>query len=211
MITVPKMLSNIWTQYKATSYIDCLTQVYFVLVFVGVKNFLFVAMAYDYYAAICQPLRYTWFCVVLVLFTLSIKIVDALLHSLMVLQLSFCTNLEIPHFLCELAQVLKIACSDTLIDNILMYIETCIFGRASISGILFSYFHIVSSVLRILPIAGKYKAFSTCGSHFTVVSLFYGSVVVVDISSAVTNSPRKSAVCFSDVFHFPSNAEPIHL
>jgi olfactory receptor len=113
----------------------------------------------------------------------------------MVLSLSFCTDLEISHFFCELAQVLKLACSDTRIDNVLICVETCIFGGASISGILFSYFHIVSSVFRMPSIAGKYKAISTCGSHLSVVSLFYRTAVgVYIISSAVTNSPRKTAV-----------------
>nr|XP_020009603.1 olfactory receptor 7G2-like [Castor canadensis] len=192
-ITVPKMLVNIWMEYKPTSYIHCFIQIYFFLVFVGMENFLLVSMAYDCYVAFCQPLRYTVimnprFCVVLILCALSFSILDALLHSLMLLRLSFCTDFEIPHFFCELAQVLKFSCSDTHIDNILIYVETYIFGGASISGILFSYFHIVSSVFRIPSIAGKYKAFSTCGSHLSVVSLFYGTVV------GVTNSPRKTAV-----------------
>ncbi|MBZ3881274.1 Olfactory receptor 7G1 [Sciurus carolinensis] len=126
-ITVPKMLVNIQRHSKTISYTCCLTQVYFVLVFVGMENFLLAAMAYDRYVAICHPLRYTvimnlHLSVLMILFSLCISFIDALLHSLMLLRLSFCTDLEIPHFFCELAQMIKLSCSDTLIDNILIYI-----------------------------------------------------------------------------------------
>ncbi|XP_002921969.3 olfactory receptor 7G2-like, partial [Ailuropoda melanoleuca] len=105
--TIPKMLANIQRQSKSISYTGCLTQVGFVLFFAGLENFLLAAMACDRYVAICHPLRYTvimnpHLCGLLVLLSLSISIADALLHSLMVLRLSFCTDLEIPHFFCEL-------------------------------------------------------------------------------------------------------------
>ncbi|KAF7482098.1 hypothetical protein GHT09_006691 [Marmota monax] len=198
-ITVPKMLVNIQRQSKTISYAGCLTQVYFALVFVGMENFLLAAMAFDRYVAICHPLRYTVImnlslCVLMILSSLCISTVDALLHTLMVLRLSFCTDLEIPHFFCELAQMIKLACSDTFIDNILIYIAAVIFGGVPLSGIIFSYTHIASSVLRMPSSGGKYKAFSTCGSHLSVVSLFYGTAFGVYISSEVTDSPRKTAV-----------------
>ncbi|MBZ3884739.1 Olfactory receptor 7G2 [Sciurus carolinensis] len=112
----------------------------------------------------------------------------------MVLRLSFCIELEIPHFFCELAQVVKLACSDTLVENILIYVSSCIFVGVPLSGIVFSYIYIMSSVLRMPSSEGKHKAFSTCGSHLSVVSLFYGTGFGVYISFAVTDSPRKSAV-----------------
>ncbi|KAM5187434.1 LOW QUALITY PROTEIN: uncharacterized protein ACOB7L_008509 [Callospermophilus lateralis] len=198
-ITVPKMLVNIQRQSKTISYAGCLTQVYFALVFVGMENFLLAAMAFDRYVAICHPLRYTVImnlrlCVLMILSSLCISTVDALLHTLMVLRLSFCTDLEIPHFFCELAQMIKLSCSDTSIDNILIYIAAVIFGGVPLSGIIFSYTHIASSVLRMPSSGGKHKAFSTCGSHLSVVSLFYGTAFGVYISSEVTDSPRKTAV-----------------
>ncbi|XP_014645904.1 PREDICTED: olfactory receptor 7G1-like [Ceratotherium simum simum] len=197
--TIPKMLVNIQAENQGITYIGCLTQIGFALVFGGYENFLLVAMAYDRYVAICYPLMYTVImnprlCVLLMLLSLFLSIVVALLHSLMVLQLSFCKDLEIPHFFCELAQVLKLACSDTLINNIVINIVTGLFGGISLSGIMFSYTQIVSSVLRMPSVSGKYKAFSTCGSHLAVVSLFYGTIFGVYISSAVTDSSRKTAV-----------------
>ena len=197
--TIPKMLVNIQTQNQSITYTGCLTQLYFILVFVGLENSLLAVMAHDRYVAICHPLRYMAImnfplCGQLILFSLFISIVDALLHSLMVLQLTFCTDLEIPLFFCEVVQVIKLACSDTLINNILIYLATSIFGGIPVCGIIFSYIQIVSSVLRMPSASGKYRAFSTCGSHLSVVSLFYGTGFGVYISSALTNSSRNTAV-----------------
>ncbi|KFO22003.1 putative gustatory receptor clone PTE03 [Fukomys damarensis] len=197
--TVPKMLANIPRQSRAISYTGCLTQLCFVLVFAGMEIFLLAAMAYDRYIAICHPLRYTVImnsrlCILLTLFSLLISTVDALLHSMMVLHLSFCADLEIPHFFCELDQVIKLACSDTLLNNVLIFTVSSILGGAPLLGIIFSYFKIVSSVLRMPSAEGKYKAFSTCGSHLSVVSLFYGTAFGVYISSTVADSTRKAAV-----------------
>jgi olfactory receptor len=111
----------------------------------------------------------------------------------MVLPLSFCKDIEIPHFFCELAQIIKLSCSDTFINNILIYVAAFLFGGIPLSGIIFSYTQIVSSILRIPSVKGRYKVFSTCGSHLSVVSLFYGTGLGVYISSAVTDSPKKTA------------------
>ncbi|XP_047387642.1 LOW QUALITY PROTEIN: olfactory receptor 7G2-like [Sciurus carolinensis] len=197
--TVPKMLVNILRQDQSITYTGCLCQVCFFIIFVGLENCLITVMSYDRYVAICHPLKYTvimnpHLCVFFVLLSLVISIVHALLHTLMVLRLSFCTDLEIPHFFCELAQVLKLACSDTLINNLLVYLVAVLFAGVPLSGIIFSYVHIVYSVLRMPSSGGKHKAFSTCGSHLSVVSLFYGTGLGVYISSAVTDSSRKSAV-----------------
>ncbi|NP_001378096.1 olfactory receptor 7G1-like [Equus przewalskii] len=197
--TIPKTLANIKAQNQSITYIGCLTQICFFLVSAGFENFLLAVMAYDRYVAICHPLKYmvimnSRFCGLLILFSLFISIGNSLLHSLMVLQLTFCTNLEIPLFFCEVVQVIKLSCSDTLINNILIYFATSIFGGIPVCGIIFSYTQIVSSVLRMPSVGGKYKAFSTCGSHLSVVSLFYGTGLGVYISSALTNSSRNTAV-----------------
>ncbi|XP_036775008.2 olfactory receptor 7G2-like [Manis pentadactyla] len=197
--TIPKMLVNIQAQNQHISYTGCIAQIFFVLVFISFESSLLAVMAYDRHVAICHPLRYTVImtprlCVLLILLPLLLSIMDALLHSLMALRLSFCTNREIPHFFCELAQVIKLACSDTLINNILIYIVAGVFGGIPVSGIILSYTQIVSSVLRIPSVEGKLKVFSTCGSHLSVVSLFYGTGLGVYISSAVTDSSRKAAV-----------------
>nr|XP_012617201.1 olfactory receptor 7G2-like [Microcebus murinus] len=197
--TVPKMLANIRTRSQSITFAGCLAQMGFVLISATLENFLLAVMAYDRYVAICHPLRYAVImnlrlCGLLILFSLSISIVDTLLHDLMVLRLSFCTDLQIPLFFCEVVQVIKLACSDTLVNNILIYFAAGVFGGVPLSGIIFSYTQIVSSVLRMASAGGKYKAFSTCGSHLSVVSLFYGTGLGVYVSSVFTHSPRNMAV-----------------
>ncbi|XP_028619707.1 olfactory receptor 7G2-like [Grammomys surdaster] len=197
--TVPKMLISIQRQNNSISYTDCLTQMYFVVFLGGMENFLLAAMAYDRYVAICHPLRYMIMmnpniCIMLTLFSLFSSMMDALLHSLLVLRLSFCTYLEIPHFFCELAHIIKLSCSDTLINSIVIYVSAFLFAGLPFWGIILSYVQIVSSILKTSSKRGSYKALSTCGSHLSVVSLFYSSLFGVYISSALTDSPRKTAV-----------------
>ncbi|XP_003423501.2 olfactory receptor 7G2-like [Loxodonta africana] len=197
--TIPKMLVNLQTQNQSITYAGCLTQVCFVLVFASLESFLLGVMAYDRYAAICHPLIYTAImnprlCGLLILLSLSITTVDALIHSLIVLNLSFCTDRAIPYFFCEVVQIIKIACSDTLLNSTFLYLAATILGGVPLSGIIFSYTQIVSSILRMPSAGGKYKAFSTCGSHLSVVSLFYGTGLGTCVSAAFTHSSRKTAV-----------------
>ncbi|KAM4857018.1 olfactory receptor 7D4-like [Urocitellus parryii] len=197
--TVPKMLVNIQAQRKDISYTECLTQVYFFMFFAGMDNFLLTVMAYDRFVAICHPLNYMiimnpHFCVLLVLLCWLVIFCSSLLHILLMKRLSFSVGTEIPHFFCELAQVLKVANSDTLINNIVLLVATALLCVFPVTGILFSYSQIVSSLLRMSSSVGKSKAFSTCGSHLCVVSLFYGTALGVYLSSAVTHSSNKSTV-----------------
>ncbi|XP_036049252.1 putative gustatory receptor clone PTE38 isoform X2 [Onychomys torridus] len=197
--TIPKMLINIQAQDQTITYTGCLSQVGLILNFAGIENCLLAVMAYDRYVAICYPLKYTvimnpHFCVMLLLCSLFFSVIHALFHTLMVLLLSFCTEIEIPHFFCELAQIIKLACSDNFINYLLVYTVSVLFFGIPVFGIILSYIHIVSSVLRMSSLRGKYKAFSTCGSHLSVVSLFYGTGFGVHISSAFTDSPRKTVV-----------------
>ncbi|XP_024425093.2 LOW QUALITY PROTEIN: olfactory receptor 7G2-like [Desmodus rotundus] len=212
-ITLPNLLVNIQAQSQSITFMGCLTQIGLVVVWGGFENFLLAAMAYDRYVAICHPLRYTVImnarlCILLIVLSLLLSTMVAVLHSLMVLRLSFCKDLEIPHFFCELAQVLKLACSDTLINNLLIYFVASLFGGIPLCGIIFSYTQIVSTVLRMPSAGGKMKAFSTCGSHLSIVSLFYGTVFGVYITSTVTDSSRKTAVASMLYIVFPQMLNP---
>ncbi|XP_075406176.1 olfactory receptor 7A5-like [Tenrec ecaudatus] len=197
--TVPKMLLNIQMQSRVISYEHCITQMHFFLLFTGLDHFLLTVMAYDRFVAICHPLHYMVimnprFCGLLLLTCWLLSVLDALLHALMALRLSFCTELEISHFLCELNQVVQLACSDTSLNTLVIYFVAGLLGVIPLSGILFSYTKIVSSILKISSAVGKYKAFSTCGSHLSVVSLFYGTALGVYLSSAATQNSRSSAI-----------------
>ncbi|KAM7140654.1 olfactory receptor 7E178-like [Molossus nigricans] len=197
--TVPKMLVNLQTYSKSITYADCLTQVTFFIFFGCLDCLLLAVMAYDRLVAICQPLHYLVImnphtCGLLVLLSFFFSFLDSQLHYLMVSQLTFCEDVEIPHFFCDPSQLLNLACSDTSTNNILIYFAGVLFGGVPLSGILFSYYKIVSSIVRVPSSVSKYKAFSTCGSHLSVVCLFYGTALVVYLSSAVSSSLRKDAV-----------------
>ncbi|XP_055969186.1 olfactory receptor 7A10-like [Sorex fumeus] len=197
--TIPKMLVNIQTHSKAISYAGCLTQMYFFLIFAALDNFLLAVMAIDRYVAICQPLRYMVImnprlCGQLLLMCWTLSILDSLLEILMVLPLSFCEHVEIPHFFCELNQVVHLACSDTFFSDLMMYLSAVLLAGGAFTGILYSYCKIVSSIRKISSAQGKFKAFSTCASHLFVVSLFYGTALGVYLSTAVTENSQSTAV-----------------
>ncbi|XP_007956807.1 olfactory receptor 7A10-like [Orycteropus afer afer] len=196
---VPKMLLNIQRQNNVITYEGCITQMYFFMLFVGFDHFLLTAMAYDRFLAICHPLRYTLimnpkFCGLLLLASWLLSVLDGLVNCLMILRLSFCTELEIPHFFCEINQVILLACSDTFLNDLVIYLATGFLCVPPVCGILFSYTKIVSSIWRISSAEGKHKAFSTCGSHLSVVALFYGTSLGVYLSSAATQNSREIAV-----------------
>ncbi|XP_074194783.1 olfactory receptor-like protein OLF4 [Rhinolophus sinicus] len=196
--TVPKMLVSIQTQSKVITYVGCITQMYFFLLFGTLDNFLLTVMAYDRFVAICHPLHYTvimhpQLCGLLVLLSWIMSVLHSLLQSLMVLRLSFCADLQIPHFFCELNQMIQLACSDTFLNNLVLYFAAVLVGGGSLAGILYSYSKIVSSIRGMSSAQGKYKAFSTCVSHLSVVSLFYLTSLGVYLSSAATHSSHSSA------------------
>ncbi|XP_032159577.1 olfactory receptor-like protein OLF4 [Mustela erminea] len=197
--TIPKMLWNIQTQSKVITYAGCITQMYFFMLFTGLDIFLLTVMAYDRFVAICHPLHYTvimrpCLCGLLVLVCWILSVFHSLLHTSMVLRLSFCTEVEIPHFFCELNQMIQLACSDTFLNNMVIYIAALFLAVGSFIGILYSYSKIVSSISEISSAKGKYKAFSTCASHLSVVSLFYFTCLGVYFTSAATQSSHSSAV-----------------
>ncbi|XFF79994.1 olfactory receptor-like protein OLF4 [Ovis aries] len=197
--TIPKMLQSTQTQRKVISYEGCIIQVYFYLLFAGLDDFLLTVMAYDRYVAICHPLHYLvimkpWVCGLLLLVSWIMSALFSLLHSLTLLQLSFCSDLEIHHFFCEIKWLIQLACSDPFLNNIMVYFGSVIQGSIPLTGILYSYSKILSSICRISSAKGQYKAFSTCASHLSVVSLFYCSALGVYLSSAATHSSYTSTV-----------------
>ncbi|XP_017657915.1 olfactory receptor 7E24-like [Nannospalax galili] len=197
--TVPKMIVNIQTHSRVISYVDCLTQMSFFAIFGCMDDMLLTVMAYDRFVAICHPLHYTLImnphlCVCLVLASFLVSLVDSQLHNLIVLQLPYFKDVEIANFFCNPSQLLNLTCYDVFSKSIIMYFTGAIFAFFPIAGILFSYYKIVSSILRISSSGGKYKAFSTCGSHLSVVCLFYGSGIGGYLCSALSSSPRNYLV-----------------
>jgi olfactory receptor len=191
--TVPKMIMDIQTQSRVISYVGCLTQMSLVTIFGCMEDMLLTVMAYDRFVAICHPLHYPVImnprlCASLVLASFFISILDSQLHNLIVLQFTCFKKVEISSFCCEPAQILNLDCSDTFAKTIITCLVDGIFGFLPISIILISYYKIISSILKITSFGGRYKAFSTCGSHLSVVCLFYGTAIGVYLMSHLYHS-----------------------
>ncbi|XP_014199782.3 olfactory receptor 7E24-like isoform X1 [Pan paniscus] len=197
--TVPKMIVDMQSRSRVISYAGCLTQMSFLVLFACIEDMLLTVMAYDQFLAICHPLHYPVIvnphhCVFLVLVSFFLSLLDSQLHSWIVLQFTFFKNVEISNFVCEPSQLLNLACSDSVINSIFIYLDSTMFGFLPISGILLSYYKIVPSILRMSPSDGKYKGFSTCGSHLAVVCLFYGTGIGMYLTSAVSPPPSNGVV-----------------
>ncbi|XP_039705928.1 olfactory receptor-like protein OLF4 [Pteropus medius] len=197
--TIPKMLVNIQTQSQVITYKCCITQMCFFILFGALDDFLLTVMAYDRFVAICHPLHYTVimnlrFCGLLLLVSWIMSVLYSLLQSLMMLRLSFCTVLKIPHFFCEINEMIQLACSDTFLNNLVIYLSAVLLAGVPFAGILYSYSKIVSCIRGMSSAQGKYKAFSTCVSHLSIVFLFYCTGVGVYLSSAATQISHSGAV-----------------
>ncbi|MBZ3884954.1 Olfactory receptor 7C2 [Sciurus carolinensis] len=164
--TIPKALRNIQIQSRVINFAGCISQIYFFVVFGCQDNLILAVMAYDRFMAICHTLHYVAMmnprlCQLMALGSWLVSILGSLTDTLTILRLSFCTNREIPHFFCDLPEVLKIACSDTLINNVVVYSVAIIVDVFPLTGILFSYSQIFSSILRISSNRGNSVATSS--------------------------------------------------
>ncbi|XP_006998277.3 olfactory receptor 1468-like [Peromyscus maniculatus bairdii] len=198
-VTMPKMLQNMQSQVPSIPYAGCLAQLYFYLYFADLESLLLVVMAYDRYVAICFPLHYTnimspKLCVSLVLLSWVLTIFHAMLHTLLVARLSFCKNNVIPHFFCDISSLLKLSCSDTHVNELVIFIMGGLAIVIPFLLIVMSYARIVSSILKAPSVRGIYKVFSTCGSHLSVVSLFYGTIIGLYLCPSSNNSTVKETV-----------------
>ncbi|XP_036915180.1 olfactory receptor 1J4-like [Sturnira hondurensis] len=192
-VTVPKMLMNMHTRQQSIPYMGCISQLYFLLVFGGLDNFLLAVMAYDRYMAICHPLHYTTImkeglCALLVAGSWIISCASALLHTLLLVQLSFCANNVITHFFCDITVLPKLSCSDISLNELVLLAEGGVLSVLPLAIIPGSYICIGNIILKAPSTKRLLKAFSTCGSHLLVVSLFYGTLVGVDFVSSSWDS-----------------------
>ncbi|XP_026347024.3 olfactory receptor 1L8-like [Ursus arctos] len=191
---VPRMLVNFLSE-KTISYAGCLTQMYFIYALGNTDSCLLAVMAFDRYVAICDPFHYVTTmnhrcCVLLVAFSCSLPHFHSLLHTLLLNRLIFCDNNVIHHFLCDLSPLMKLSCSPTFVNEIVIMSECSVVLVTPFLCITFSYVRILIAVLRIPSAAGKRKAFSTCGSHLTVVTLFYGSIFYIYLQPLSTYTAR---------------------
>ena len=198
-VTMPKLLQDMQSQDPSIPYAGCLTQMYFFLFFADLESFLLVAMAYDRYVAICFPLHYTAImgprlCLSLLVLSWVLTTFHAMLHTLLMARLHFCEDNVIAHFFCDMSALLKLSCSDTRVNELVIFITGGLILVIPFLLIITSYARIVSSTLKVPSARGIRKAFSTCGSHLTVVSLFYGTVIGLYLCPSANNSTVKETV-----------------
>ncbi|XP_057577932.1 olfactory receptor 1G1-like [Hippopotamus amphibius kiboko] len=197
--TVPRMLVSIQAHRRNITYAGCLSQVYFFLWFIGLDVLLLVVMAYDRLVAICYPLHYSLVmsprcCILLVVMSLILSQAYSLTHTILLSQLSFCTDNIIPHFFCELLPLLKLSCSDTYANRcVLTYWGGALTVLIPLL-IIISYARIAAAIVRIPSASGKWKAFSTCGSHLSAICLFYVSAIGVYFIPSSADSASKDRI-----------------
>ncbi|XP_030042427.1 olfactory receptor 5V1-like [Microcaecilia unicolor] len=190
---VPKMLVNFLVQVKTISFFGCVAQLYCFIALGGVECLLLAVMAYDRYVAICKPLHYTAImsrrvCVLLTAAVWALACLNSLAHTVFTFRLPFCRSNQINHFFCDIPPMLELACADTHINEIVVYSSG---GSVIIGSFLFtllSYFYIISAIIKIRSSDGRLKAFSTCASHLTVVSMFNGTIIFTYIRPTSTYS-----------------------
>ncbi|XP_051847200.1 olfactory receptor 8D1-like [Antechinus flavipes] len=193
-VITPKMLENFVSEKNIISYSGCMAQFFFFLFFVISEFYMLTAMAYDRYVAICRPLLYNvtmvpWFCSLLVAGVYIMGVIGAIVHTSCLVRLSFCRDNTIHHYFCDVLPLLKLSCTSTYINELLVMIVGGFNLLATTLPILISYTYILLSILRIPSTKGRYKAFSTCGSHLAAVSVFYGSIIImyyIPTSNSVT-------------------------
>ncbi|XP_006890795.1 PREDICTED: olfactory receptor 1G1-like [Elephantulus edwardii] len=181
---VPKVLVNIHTQHYTISYAGCLVQMYFFMALTLLDDFLLAVMAYDRYVAICLPLHYTMImhpqrCLLLVASSWLCSHLLAFSLTFLMSQFFFCASHSIPHFFCDVPPLLKLVCSDIHNYQVTMLTEAILSGLIPLTCVLVSYAHIIHTIVRIPSSGGKHKVFSTCGSHLSVLTLFYGTLFLV--------------------------------
>uniref|UniRef100_H0W7I4 Olfactory receptor n=1 Tax=Cavia porcellus TaxID=10141 RepID=H0W7I4_CAVPO len=178
----PKMLENLLSKTKTISYKGCLVQCYFFIALVLVEFYILAVMAFDRYMAICNPLIYgskmsRTVCVQLISVPYIYGFSVSLICTLWTYDLYFCGNVEINHFYCADPPLINIACGAARIKEYTMIVIAGINSTYSLSVVLISYTLIVVSVLHMCSADGRKKVFSTCGSHLTAISMFYGTLI----------------------------------
>ncbi|XP_004430705.1 PREDICTED: olfactory receptor 2A2-like [Ceratotherium simum simum] len=181
---VPKMLANLVKQNRTISFVPCIMQTFLYLGFSHTECLILVVKSYDRFVAICHPLHYTvimnWrVCTVLAVTSWSCGFILALVHAILLLRLPFCGPREVNHLFCEILSVLKLACGDTWINQVVILAASVFVLVGPLCLMLVSYMRILWAVLKIQSKDGRRKAFSTCSSHLCVFGLFFGIAVVV--------------------------------
>ncbi|XP_068947122.1 olfactory receptor 5T17-like [Petaurus breviceps papuanus] len=192
-VITPKMLVNFLAENKTISFSGCIAQMLISITFGTTECFLLAVMAYDRFIAICNPLLYTAIMTPRVYVPLIISsyiggVLHAILHTVATFSLSFCESNVIRHIFCDIPPLLAISCSDTHVNELLLFIFVSSIEIFTILIVLVSYGFIFAAILRIRSAEGRRKVFSTCGSHLTGVSIYHGTILFMYLRPAASYS-----------------------
>lgn len=182
-VTIPRMLMDLYTLKGNISVFACATQMYFVLMLGATECLLLAAMAYDRYVAICHLLQYSLLmknkvCLQLVAVSWISGIPVEIGQTYQIFSLHFCASNRIDHFFCDIPPLLKLACGDTFMNTVAVYVVAVLFVMVPFLLIIVSYIKIICNIMKLSSAKGMAKAFSTCSSHLIVVVLFYGTASI---------------------------------
>ncbi|CAI9594051.1 unnamed protein product [Staurois parvus] len=203
-VIAPKMLSDLLSDKKLITFVGCVLQFYFFSSMIGTELLVLTIMAYDRYVAICRPLHYILImtkkkCLRLVLVTFSMGFLHSIAQTISLFSLDFCQSNLIDHFYCDIPPLVRLSCSEIRTCTIVTLFFVCLFTIGSMTTILVSYTLIISSILRINSAAGRRKAFSTCSSHLTCATIFYGTIYLNYLPPS-SSSHRKQEKVFSVLY-----------
>uniref|UniRef100_A0A8C9DTH6 Olfactory receptor n=1 Tax=Prolemur simus TaxID=1328070 RepID=A0A8C9DTH6_PROSS len=178
----PQTLVNLRGPEKTITYGGCVVQLYISLALGSTECILLAVMALDRYVAVCKPLHYAAImslqvCQQLATVSWLCGLANSLIHATFTLQLPLCGNHRLDHFICEVPALLKLACVDTTVNELVLFVVSILFLVIPPAFILISYGFITRAVLRIKSVEARHKACSTCSSHLTVVIIFYGTII----------------------------------
>uniref|UniRef100_A0A8C3F583 Olfactory receptor n=1 Tax=Chrysemys picta bellii TaxID=8478 RepID=A0A8C3F583_CHRPI len=206
-VTVPKSMVNslLLTGDRTISFSGCITQLYFSCSLAATECYLLAVMSYDRYLAICKPLHYSTlmnnrFRLQLAAGSWLNGCLASAVLILFISQLIFCGPNKIDHFYCDPIPLMELSCSDTHLSMLVDFILACVFTLPPFLLTLMSYVFILVSILRIPSTTGRQKAFSTCSSHLTVVTIFYGTIMTVHMlpkRDALRDLKKVLSFCFT--------------
>ncbi|XP_077137213.1 olfactory receptor 5AS1-like [Ranitomeya variabilis] len=196
---VPIILINTVSTDKSISVGGCAFQMFLALTLGAAECILLAVMAYDRFAAICRPLHYSSimnmkFCIILALIPWTVGVIDACIQVALTWRLPFCRTHDLNHFFCEVPPFFRLSCQDTWLNEITIYVAAGIIVLCSFLLTLISYVYIISTILKIRSSKGRQAVFSTCTSHLTVVTLYYGTISFMYIQPRSSHSPETDKI-----------------
>nr|XP_006995107.2 olfactory receptor 5B12-like [Peromyscus maniculatus bairdii] len=189
----PKVMEGFLTGHKIISYNACAAQMFFFAAFATTESFILASMAFDRHAAVCKPLHYSTtmtspMCVLMVTVSYMCGLLQSSIHVAFTFHLSFCHSNVINHFFCDIPPLLALSCSDIHINDIIIFILASFNVVFTLFIILNSYLLIFIAILRMHSAEGRKKAFSTCTSHLTTVSIFFGTIIFMYLQPSSSHS-----------------------